>query len=42
MGKKPRGTPRKRWLHVVEEDLESLGVQEWRELVQDQKNGGIL
>jgi len=35
MGKRPRERPRKRWLDVVEEDLERLGVQEWREVVQD-------
>jgi hypothetical protein len=27
----------KRWLDVVEEDLERLGVQEWREVVQDRE-----
>jgi hypothetical protein len=37
MGKRPRGRPRKRWLDVVEEDLERLGVQEWREVVQDRE-----
>jgi len=31
--KRPRRRPRKRWLDVVEEDLERLGVQEWREVV---------
>jgi len=29
-------------LDVVEEDLERLGVQEWREVVQDRENGEIL
>lgn len=33
--KRPRGHPRKRWLDVVEKDLEDLGVQNWREIVQD-------
>jgi len=37
MGKRPRGRPRKRWLDVVEEDLERLGVQEWRKVVQDRE-----
>jgi len=25
--------PRKRWMDVVEKDLEDLGVQDWREIV---------
>lgn len=37
LGKRPRGRPRKRWMDVVEEDLERLGVQEWREIVQDRE-----
>jgi len=37
MGKRPRGRPRKKWLDVVEKDLERLGVQEWREVVQDRE-----
>lgn len=35
--KRPRGRPRKRWLDLVEEDLKDLGVQEWREFVQDRE-----
>lgn len=35
MGKIPRGRSRERWLDVVEENLESVGIQEWRELLQD-------
>jgi hypothetical protein len=35
MGKRPRGRPRKRWLDVVEKDLERLEVQEWKEIVRD-------
>ena len=34
-GKRPRGRPRKICLDVVEKDLEDLGVQDWREIVQD-------
>lgn len=34
-GKKPQGRPRKRWLDIVEKDLKDLGVQEWKEIVQD-------
>jgi len=34
--KKAKGaSPRKRWLDVVEKDLEDLGAQNWREIVQD-------
>lgn len=37
-GKIARGRPRKiLWLDVVEEDLKGLGVQEWKEVVQDRK-----
>lgn len=35
MGKRLWGRPRKRWMDFMEEDLERLGVQEWREVVQD-------
>jgi len=34
-GKRPRGRPRKRWIDVVERDLDDLGVWNWREIVQD-------
>ncbi|KAL4148399.1 hypothetical protein QTP88_002652 [Uroleucon formosanum] len=34
-GRRPRGRPRKRWMDVVEKDLEDLGAQNWREIVQD-------
>jgi sorting nexin-29 len=34
-GKRPRGRPRKRWIDVVEKDLKSLGIEDWREVVQD-------
>jgi len=35
IGKRLRGRPRKRWMDVVEEDLKILGVENWRETVQD-------
>jgi len=34
-GKRPRGKPKKRWINVVEEDLKTLRVEDWREVVQD-------
>ncbi|KAL4142816.1 hypothetical protein QTP88_005213 [Uroleucon formosanum] len=34
-GRRPRGRPRKRWMDVVEKDLEDLGAHNWREIVQD-------
>lgn len=36
-GKRPRGRQRKRWLDVVEEDLDRTGVQEWRDLARDRE-----
>ena len=35
MGKIPRERPRKRWLAVVEEDIERL--EEWKEVVKDRE-----
>jgi len=37
MGKRTRGRSGKRWLDVVEEDLDRIGVQEWRGTVQDRE-----
>ncbi|KAL4082680.1 hypothetical protein QTP88_029740 [Uroleucon formosanum] len=37
MGKRQGSRPRKMWMDVVEEDLERLRVQEWREVVQDRE-----
>jgi len=33
--KRPRVRPRKRWNYVVEDDLKALGVQGWKEIVQN-------
>lgn len=33
--KRPRGTPKKKWVDVVEEDLKILEVEGWIEAVQD-------
>lgn len=35
--KRPRGRPRKRWLDVVEDDLKTVGVKEWKENIQDRE-----
>jgi len=35
--KRPRGRPRKRWLDIVEEDLKTVGVKEWKEIIQDRE-----
>jgi hypothetical protein len=37
MGKRPRERFRKRWLDVVEEELERFEIQKWRELVEDRE-----
>jgi hypothetical protein len=34
-GRRPLSRPRKRWMDVVEKDLEDLGLQNWWEIVQD-------
>ncbi|KAL4091440.1 hypothetical protein QTP88_026132 [Uroleucon formosanum] len=36
-GKRPRGRPRKRWLDIIEEDLKTVGVEEWKEIIQDRE-----
>ena len=41
-GKRPRGRIRKRWMDVVEKDLEDLGVKDWREIVQDREKWNDL
>jgi len=29
--------PRKRWLDIIEEDLKTVGVKEWKEITQDRE-----
>jgi hypothetical protein len=36
-GKRPRGRPRKRWLDIIEEDLKTVEVKEWKEIIQDRE-----
>jgi hypothetical protein len=36
-GKRLRGRPRKRWLDIIEEDLKTVGVKEWKEIIQDRE-----
>lgn len=31
-GKRPRGRPRKRWIDVMENNFEIIGVEEWRNI----------
>lgn len=33
--KRPSGRSRNKWMDVIEKDLENLGAQNWREIVQD-------
>jgi len=39
-GKRPRGLPRKRWIDGVEEDLKTMGIEDWHEVAQDRKVAG--
>jgi len=41
-GKIPRGRPRKRWIDVVEEDLKTLGVEDWRGIIQDRWRSVVM
>jgi hypothetical protein len=36
-GKRPRGRPRKIWFDLIEEDLKTVGVKEWKEILQDRE-----
>jgi len=37
VGKRPKGRPRKRWIDRVTEDLNAMGIEDWREIVQDKE-----
>jgi len=35
MGRRIRGRPRKRWIEEVEEDIQTMGIREWRKLSKE-------
>lgn len=35
--KRPRGSPRKRWIDRVIEDLNPMGIENWHEIMQDRE-----
>jgi len=35
--KRPQGRPRKRWLDIIEEVLKTVGVKEWKEIIQERE-----
>lgn len=34
-GKRPRGRPRKRWFNGVCQDLRTLDVEDWKDIIHD-------
>jgi len=36
-GKRPRGRPRKRWFDGVNQDLRTLDVEDWKDIIQDRE-----
>jgi len=41
-GKRPRGRPRKRWFDGVRQDLRTLDVEDWKDIVQDRERWKAL
>jgi hypothetical protein len=34
-GRRIRGRPRKRWIEDIEEDIQLMGIREWRKLTKE-------
>ena len=39
MGRRIIGRPRKRWIEDVEEDIQTMGIREWRKLSKERAEG---
>ena len=37
VGRRIRGRPRKRWIEIIEDDLRSMNVRDWRSLCGERK-----
>jgi hypothetical protein len=42
IGKRPIGRPKKRWIDGVKQDLEKLGIPNWREKIQNREKWNIV
>jgi len=42
IGRRIRGRPRKRWIEVVEEDIQRMGKRRWRKLCKERTEWKII